>query len=386
MQIDNDGTKLSSVSGILTSNLEAIRKTLGSDFSIKPEGAIDNIITAIGLMERDLQQQLAYAIKQFDPETAEDEYQDYLYERVMLYRIAATPTTFVIAVSGEPLATVDKESVLIQESESQDFFFNKSEFVFDENGIAEVEFCAVLEGTVDVSKNSEFILVTKPEKVVNIDCLTIKDIKIGTNRESDNDFRERFHNLKSANRKCSRNAILDNLSVHTGGLEFVSVLDCNSDDDIPAGAIQITARPIVSDAEFCKHILDNVIAGVVFIGNTTVDVPLSNGQTWEVSFQKAEEVNIDLYIKTKLRSAYYEKSVFNRVRNNILAYLEKHIKGLKSTIWATEFIVPTLEVDGIDAVTEILIKRHDSTAYSGSVSLALDEYPKFAYENINLTK
>lgn len=385
MQINKDGLLINNLSDMLSENTEKMRKTLGSDFYIKPEGAVDNILTTISLMEKDLQEQVVYLIKQFDPETAEGTYQDALYERLGLYRKKESATSFVMTISGEPGESIDIEEIYIQDTETKDFFYNASEVVFDENGQADVTFKSFIFDAIEVSQNAEYEIVTRPDVLTGIDKTSIREIEMGCRAESDLEFRERFHQIKTINQKCTRNAILENLSEYTGGLEYLSLHDCNSDEDVPAGRLLITARPIVSDEEFAKHILDNVIAGVDFLGNTTVAVPLSNGQFWDVSFQKALEVPVEFFIKTKIRSGYYENSVFNKVRNNILTYLESHIFGLKSSIWATEFIIPVLEVDGVDAVTEILIKRAEDSAYATSVNMAADEYPAFYDSNINLS-
>ena len=361
-----------------------MKKTLGNDFSIKAEGIIDNILVAISLMERDLQEQLAYAIKQFDPETAEGEYQDALYERVALYRNEGALTSFTITISGLPGTYADIGELYIKSSENGEYFQNTTSVEFDENGLADVVFSALYFANVTVDVNDNWKIITKPENIIDIDFKTIRNVKLGNKTETDFDFRKRFHSIKGLNKKCTRNAILENLSKYTGGMEFISIQDCNSDDTIPAGTILITAKPTVTDEKFAKHILDNVIAGVDFMGNTTVAVPLSNGQTWDVKFQKATEVLIDLYIEIKIKSGYYENVVGNKIRDNIHSYLETHILGLETSIRATEFIVPTLEIEGVDAVTNILIKRNDSATYTSSVTMGNDEYPSIVFNNINI--
>lgn len=386
MEINSNGSSTNNFSQNLNENVEQMKTSLGSNFAIKAESVAANILTATSLMARDLEEQFAYLLKQFDPETAEEKFQDALYARLNLERIKYTPTTFKVTVSGVTGFSVGAEYFWLQDVSTNDLFFNSQEFVFDEDEQAEVVFEASRKGPVNVSKKTKFDILLEDENIFGIDFSTMREIQIGTYRESDSEFRKRFNAVMTSNKKSTRNAILANLSEKTGGRKFVSIYDCNSDSDIQEGCIQIIARPTVSDEEFGKLILDNVIAGINFLGNTTVDVPLSNGQTWEVKFQKATAVPVDLYIKTNLLQTYYENSIFHRVRNNILAYLETHVFGLKSPIWATEFIVPTLEVDGVSSVMEIQIKRHDDQTYTGSIFLARDEYPVFEYDNINLAK
>lgn len=386
MEINSNGLSTDNVLQNLSNDMNEMKKSLGNDFAIKPEGVASNIITATNLMARDFEEQLAFLIKQFDPETAEGEYQDALYMRLNLSRKVQSPTTFLLTLTGQPKSSIEADILWVQNVDTGDLFFNSTGFTFDELGRADVIFESACEEDISLSSDSILTALVTEDLDVNFDFSTIKNITIGNLGESDSVFRERFHSIKEVNKKCTRNAILANLSDKTGGMQFVSIYDCNSDTDIAEGHVQIVARPTVSDAEFGKLILDNTIAGINFLGNTTVNVPLSNGQNWEVKFQKAKAIPIDLYIKTTIRQNYYENSIFHKVRNNILSYLESHVFGLKSTLWATEFIIPVLEIDGVASVTEIQIKRHDSQTYAGSIKLGRDEYPVFEYENVNLTK
>ena len=100
MKIDKNGYKLTSADNILTAMEKNLQKNFGSDFYIKPEGVIDNIAFAVAMMEIDLQNQIAFLAKQFDPETAEDIWQDALYQRIGLTRLAEKPTVFTKKIKG----------------------------------------------------------------------------------------------------------------------------------------------------------------------------------------------------------------------------------------------------------------------------------------------
>jgi len=382
MIINKQGLSLESLTNNLSNKIKKMQTTLGSGFSLKAEGVIDNIIVALAIMEYNLEQQMAYLIKQFDPKTADGEYQDALYERIALYRNDAVPTTFTLNITGTNNIGIAEESIEIKSSNGE--VFMNANFEFDNNGEASVCFKSLVKKAVNISKSDEFTIVSKPAEVSTIDFSSIENISIGRNEESDSEFRARFYSTQARPAKCTRNAVLENLSKYTDGLKFISIHDSNSDENIPAGEIEIIAKPTVSDSEFGKIILDNVICGLDFIGDTSVDVPLSNGQTWEVKFQKAQETNVELNAVVKIKKGYYQNYVFKTVRENMIAYFEKQQYGLNAEVSATDFVIPIIETEGVEAVTEITIKQSDGETYSESIVIAKDNYPVLINNHIHL--
>ena len=385
MIINETGVSMQTLSSILNKNIEQIQNNLGSDYTLRAEGVIDNIIVNLAILEYYLEQQAAYLIKQFDPKTADGEYQDALYERVGMYRYKAAPTTFSMHVTGEAETVITAGTLTIENLITKSFFYNNSDINFNENGSANIEFESVVEEPISVTETDTFEIVQKPDTVYSIDFSSISNIVIGKNRESDAEFRARFYSKLSKPAKCTRNAILTNLSEYTDGLEFITVHDYNSDNSITAGAIKIIAKPVISDEEFCKAILDNVIGGISFVGNTTVNVPLSNGQSWAVSYQKAQEIAIQLNISVRIRRGYYQNAVLAKIPDSILSYFETQKYGLNSVIRATEFVAPVCETEGVEAVTQISIKTSDDVLYSDIVELSEDEYPTLSVTNVHIT-
>ncbi len=385
MIINETGVSMQTLSSILNNNIEQIQNNLGSDYTLRAEGVIDNIIVILAILEYYLEQQVAYLIKQFDPKTADGEYQDALYERVGMYRYKAAPTTFSMQATGEAGTAIAAGAITIENLITKSYFYNNFDINFNENGIANIEFESIVDEPVFVSDTDVFELVQKPDNVYSIDFSSISNIVIGKNGESDAEFRTRFYSKLSKPAKCTRNAILTNLSEYTDGLEFITVHDYNSDNSIPAGAIKIIAKPVVSDAEFCKAILDNVIGGISFVGNTTVNVPLSNGQNWVVTYQKAQEVAIQLNISVRIRRGYYQNAVLAKIPDNILNYFETQKYGLNSAIRATEFVASVCETEGVEAVTQISIKTSEDVLYSDIIELSEDEYPVLSVTNLHIT-
>ena len=106
-----------------------------------------------------------------------------------------------------------------------------------------------------------------------------------------------------------------------------------------------------------------------------------------VRFQNASEIEVDIMAEVKVRNGYYANTVFNKARENILTYIKERVFGLASTVYATEFIIPILETEGIEAVQSIKVKRNGPDAeYQDNITLTREQIPIFASERISLNE
>ena len=101
------------------------------------------------------------------------------------------------------------------------------------------------------------------------------------------------------------------------------------------------------------------------------------GQDVTINWKNADEIQIDITGTIKVRDGYYPNTVIANAKQSILAYIEKRVFGLESIIYATEFIIPVLQTDGVEAVIGIQIKKHDDEEFTDSVSLSREEVPEF---------
>ncbi len=385
MKINKQGLSLSNLNDLLENKEEQLSQIFGADFYIKPEGVVDNIATSLSFLEILFENSCSHLVKQFDPETADSEYLDDLYERIGLQRNENTKTRFTIEFIGNPGLQVAAGSLQIRMLSSGVLFSNSESFQFDSDGKAAVLFECLYPGIVSVNPDDDFELETVPDSSISAASSAVLNIITGVEQETDYSLRQRFHNVRNTSEKCSRNAVIKNLSAYVDDISFLKVLDGNSDSSIQPGKILIIAKPNTDDQTFLNAINETVPGGVGFLGNTSITLTLSNGQDWFAAYEKADDVQIYLSVVLKVRSGYYSNTVFANVRKNILAYLNERIFGLNSTVYATEFIIPILEVDGVEAVTDIKVKRSSETSYSSSVSTLRNEIPVFSESNINIS-
>ena len=211
MQIDENGITTSSVDDFLENFEILLKEKYGNDFKIAPEGVIDNIATSTGIIEDAIQRQIVMLTKQYDPETAEEEWQDALYERIGVTRLEALKSTFVLKVQGAANLVCSAGSMTIRSQTDNNEFENISEFTTDSDGIALVDFQCVIDGAIEVKSTDEFLIVTAPDGITSVVQADDLQFSIGRERESDNEFRIRFRNSKALNAKATRNACLANL-------------------------------------------------------------------------------------------------------------------------------------------------------------------------------
>ena len=385
MQINDSGITLKSFNEIVQDKAENLSKDLGEEIALNPENLIINLIVSFSQMQHELEKSITFLLKQFDPKTAEGEYQNAIYSRVGLKRITAIPTTFTLNIRGEIGTTLLENELCIKDNKTGIEFLNTENIEYIDNTNLPIKFKCVLDDSINVNTDTSFEIVDAPQGIIGIEENSIDNILIGNEEEKDSEFRERFFNLKNIGSKCTRNSILNNLSKLTNGLKFIRLYDINNDETLPAGTLFIVAKPEISDTEFCKAILYNTLAGINFSGNTTINIPISNGDEIPVSFQKATPVEIELDIVIKIKSGYYENSVIKNSKNSILEYAQNKVYGLEETVYASEFIIPLLKVNGTEAIISVSVKRQNTLEYTDSVSLERDEYAVFNTSDINIT-
>ena len=384
MKIDKEGYTLSSLDEIFKTYETNLQSKYGSDFYIKPEGVIDNIVNSSALMEMALQEQIAFLAKQFDPETAEDNWQDALYERVAVKRIAPSATVFTKKLKGPAGYSGSAQSITIRSTISNDEFVNTSDFLVEDDGTVDLEFECVVLGAVNVNSGETFTIVDAPNEITEISEEDATQIAIGRERESDSDFRVRFRNSKAQNAKATYNANIANLLQYVDNQAFLKIYDKKTDNTMAAGTLLIIAKHNTTDETFAQAIFDTVAVGPDLLGDTSVIVKNNSGQDVTITWKNADEVSMDITGTLKIRDGYYPNTVMANVKQNILAYIEKRVYGLESIIYATEFIIPMLEVDGVEAVTGVQVKKTSESDFADSVSLSREEVPVFALERITL--
>lgn len=366
MNIDSQGYTLDTLDDILSAFETFLRDKYGDDFYIQAKSVISNIFTTVAFQEMSLQEQIAFLIKQFDPEQAEDEFQDALYERLLVYRIKAEKTVVERTIIGAAGLSVAAGQVSFRNKATLDEFVNKDTVIIGENGSIVADFECVLFGAIDLPENAEIEILSMPIGVTGIETGEEPKIDMGRARETNEEYRVRFRKEKSRNAKATRNANYTNLGQYVDDMSYLNIVDKKTDNTMNAGEVKIIVNHNTTDTIFANAIFNTVADGIDTIGTTSVTVKDDANEDVEINWINASFTQIAIEGDLKVKSGFFYQSVANAVKNSILEYVQKRIYGLGQTVYANEFIIPAYEVEGVENLTNLQVGIYGSGSMSDS--------------------
>lgn len=387
MEITANEIKTQTFSEILSDFEKRFQQEYGENFKIKPNGVLANLVKVAALYELDFQDNLTYFTNQLNPNVSEAIWQDALNERIGVYRLEESSTTFVKEINGTANSKIARKSIIIRSEKTTNDFTNVSDFTTDENGTALVEFEAIKAGDVKISQDEKFRIIRAPSSISSLSETIISTVSTGRERESDDLFRIRYANSKALTAQATGRANLSNLGKLVNDSAYLGIHDRNTDKFIEPHFVKIIAKHNTTDTIFAQAILDTFGTGIKFLGSTSVTVKDANGENIKVKFYKAVDVPIDISIVMKITDGEFEETVIKDTKEKILEYVEKRIYGLGSIVYATELIIPILTGNiGVEAIEEIAIKRVSEEEYAEVIELDEDEVPVFDFNQIHIEK
>lgn len=366
MNIDSQGYTLDTLDDILSAFETFLRDKYGDDFYIQAKSVISNIFTTVAFQEMSLQEQIAFLIKQFDPEQAEDEFQDALYERLLVYRIKAEKTVVERTIVGAAGLSVAAGEVSFRNKATLDEFVNKDTVTIGEDGSVVADFECVLFGAIDLPENAEIEVLSMPIGVTGIETGEEPKIDMGRARETNEEYRVRFRKEKSRNAKATRNANYTNLGQYVDDMSYLNIVDKKTDNTMNAGEVKIIVNHNTTDTTFANAIFNTVADGIDTIGTTSVTVKDDANEDVEINWINASFTQIAIEGDLKVKSGFFYQSVANAVKSSILEYVQKRIYGLGQTVYANEFIIPAYEVEGVENLTNLQVGIYGSGSMSDS--------------------
>lgn len=386
MNIDSQGYTLDTLDDILSAFETFLRDKYGDDFYIQAKSVISNIFTTVAFQEMSLQEQIAFLIKQFDPEQAEGEFQDALYERLLVYRIKAEKTVVERTIVGAAGLAVAAGEVTIRNKTTLDEFVNKDTVTIGNDGTVVADFECVLFGAIDLPENTEIEVLSMPIGVTDVITGQEPKIDIGRARETDEEYRVRFRKEKSKNAKATRNANYANLGQYVDDMSYLNIFDKKNDNTINAGEIKIIVNHNTTDTIFANAIFNTVADGIDTLGTTSVTVKDDANEDVTINWINASFTQIAIEGDLKVKSGFFYQSVANAVKSSILEYVQKRIYGLGQTVYANEFIIPAYEVEGVENLTNLQVGIYGSGSMSDSQTIIATSLAMFNTDWITLNE
>lgn len=387
MIIDSKGYTLDTLDDILTAFETFLREKYDDDFYIQAKSVISNIFASVAFQEMSLQEQIAFLIKQFDPEQAEDEFQDALYERLLVYRIKASKTIVERTILGSAGLSVAAGSITIRNKATLDEFINKNTVTIGENGSIVADFECVLFGKIDLPENAEIEVVSMPMGVTGVTTGENPKIDLGRARETDEEYRTRYRKEKSKNARATRNANYSNLGQYVDDLSYLKIFDTKNDSSMEPGTIKIIVNHNTTDTIFANAIFNTIADGIDTIGEIIHNVKDDAEQNVVIKWTNASFTQIAIEGDLKIKTGYFRQTVEREVKASILNYIQNdRIYGLGQTVYANEFIIPAYKVEGVENLTNLKVGIYGSGSMNESQKIAIDSLAMFNADWITLNE
>ncbi len=381
MIINANGFTLETLQEYLTTWTNKLKGVFGDDFVIKKEGVVDNVATASSLSCMDLENQIAFLLKQLNPNTAEGEWQDRLYSLIGLKRRQATYTVVSRTCSGTPNTTIEKGALLIENASTKDQFRNNDIINVDENGIGLGSFTAEESGAIDLPNDATINIITPLANLTGVYYTSSNLIFVGEDYESDADFRERWQltsSVADANTGDGLYRALLDLVETKSDLKIFTNRTGETAEGIPAHSQRIVLNSAYDDETIASVIMDSLVDGnmVGLQGNISVEVTDSEGTKETIKFDRASVQPVYLRVRVGIKDNISLATAQTEIRNNVIRYIQNNKFDMGSKIWANMFTAVIYSVSTVTEITELKIST-DGENFTDYIQLEDTSVPGF---------
>lgn len=381
MKINEKGFVLSTLDENLTTWTTALRTVFGDDFNIKKEGVVDNVATASSLSKMDIENQIAFLIKQLNPYTSEGEWQDRLYSLIGLTRRQATYTVVSRTCKGTPNTVIAAGALTIENSSTKDQFKNNDPINFDSTGKAFGSFTAEESGAIDLPADASIHIITPLANLAGVYYEQGNTIRIGQEYETDEEFRKRWmlnSSTAAANTDDGLEKALLELVNTDSDLQILNNRTGEEVDGIPAHSLKIVINTAYDDETVAQTIFDHLVDGNMFglQGAISVTVTDSEGQTETIKFDRTEVQDIYIQIRVAVQNGIPLATVQTEIKDNIIAYITERRFDMGSIIYANMFAASVYEVNGVAGISQLKISKNNLN-WVDQIQLTKTQVPNF---------
>lgn len=381
MKINEKGFVLSTLDENLTTWTTALRTVFGNDFNIKKEGVVDNVATASSLSKMDIENQIAFLIKQLNPYTSEGEWQDRLYSLIGLIRRQATYTVVSRTCSGTPNTVIAAGALTIENSSTKDQFKNNDPINFDSTGKAFGSFTAEESGAIDLPTDASIRIITPLANLAGVYYEQGNTIRIGQEYETDEEFRKRWmlnSSTAAANTDDGLEKALLELVNTDSDLQIFDNRTGETVDGIPAHSLRIVINTAYDDETVAQTIFKHLVDGNMFglQGAISVKVTDSEGESETIKFDRAEVQDIYIQIRVAVQNGISMATIQTEIKDNIIAYITEHGFDMGSIIYANMFAASVYEVNGVAGISQLKISKNNLN-WVDQIQLTKTQVPNF---------
>lgn len=204
---------------------------------------------------------------------------------------------------------------------------------------------------------------------------------VGTNRETDEELRERFRNTKFERATNIIEALYSAL-ISVSGVSEVIIYENDTDDPDSNGIPAHSFMPIVvggSSADIANTIWQNKPMGITSHGSTSVVILDSQGLSHTIRFERPDPITI--YITIDLTTdVLFPATGVNDIKSALIQYFEDNI-GVGDDVIYSRLYTPINSVAG-HQVDGLFIGTSPSPVTSSNIAITFDQIATLSSDNI----
>lgn len=395
IEINEQGIDIPEVQDVLTGVLKDFNEAFGGKLNIQ------NVATPQGLLSADItywmtlkNAQLAYLMAMFDPSTSQGRWLDALAQIYFIQRKQATATTVMCQCTGVHGYTLPAGS--LAQDANGNVYASTGDAVFQENGLADVQFQCQTLGAIDCPAGS---LTRIYQAVTGWDAVTnLTAGNIGTDEETDRAFEQRRYDSVAQNGNGSISTLRGAVA-SVEGVTDVFVTENVTDSPITYGATNYSLLPhsvyvgVVggADADIAETIWRRKNAGSNMNGNTTVQVEDSDSYiypypVYNITFNRP--TSVPLYFTVNITdSQYLPADIVTQIQDTVISILSGNAGNsagrIGGTIYSSSFYGAIADLSSFLNVASIFVGKTEEPDTT-MVTMGIDESPVISANQVTV--
>lgn len=370
MEISSKGIIPADIEKYLAKWTKFLKGKYGQDFFIKPEGVIDNLAVGSTASSLDFESIILKLVKEMNPYTAEDEWQDHLYSLIGLEREQSSFTVVQRTVQGTPDTTVAAGSVLFENELTKDQFKLIDDCQLDSNGVGVGSFKAEEMGAIDLISTAKCKIISAPASVKGIYYTTGNSIDIGKEYESNAEFRETWLQEQATAKANTEGGLKKILLPYCYGKSNNIKIRMNRNlvkyEDVPLHSANIVVNSPYDDETIANVIFNKMVdGGFGLVGDIHQVVTDSEGVEEDVYFSRARLVQTYWQVQVALKEDYELEQVITSVQN---AIKNNFNYSMGEPVIANRAIQYIDEIEAVDYVKDIKVST-DNLSWTSVLEL-----------------
>lgn len=386
IQFTPQGLILPTEQDILQGVMADFNAAFGGELSQNLETPQGQLASSMAAIIADKNNQIAWLVNNLDPTYADGIMQDAIAKIYFLKRKGRVNSFATCHFIGLPGVTIPK-GLVVKDASNNEWILDE-EISILENGA--VEGRVVANGVYSAKANT----ITKiHQSIIGLDrVINPQDAIVGTERESRQDFAERFKKSVAINSQGMPASVYANVS------KLAGVTDCYVIDNPKGIAVQVgSSRYSIKphsiyvavmggdDQQIAEEIWRYTGNGCDYNGNSTITVTDNTytdpKPTYEIQFMRPNTMPIYFQVKLKRGAVIGSEQTVKEVIPKTFQRLSKSKIG--ATLYAVEFVSDLVKALPEEHLLDVKVGLNQS-AYTDTVTVGIDQYPTIAAENINV--